>query len=114
MTLGLSDNVNGKRYIITSPKTLKSNRILPLSKKFIDDLKALKESVMQYTNFREDWFVFGNQLPLGDDAIRRRKNKILELQKVAQYFFLYFNFIIIIIFIFINNTISDIILWFFI
>ena len=81
---GLSDNVNGKRYIITSPKTLKSNRILPLSKKFIDDLKALKESVMQYTNFREDWFVFGNELPLGDDAIRRRKNNNCKLANVKQ------------------------------
>ena len=81
---GLSDNVNGKRYIITSPKTLKSNRILPLSKKFIDDLKALKESVMKYTNFKEDWFVFGNELPLGDDAIRRRKNNNCKLANVKQ------------------------------
>ena len=81
---GLSDNVNGKKYIISSPKTLKSNRTLPLSKKFIDDLKALKESVMQYTNFREDWFVFGNELPLGDDAIRRRKNNNCKLAGVKQ------------------------------
>jgi len=81
---GLSDNVNGKRYIITSPKTLKSNRILPLSKKFIDDLKALKESVMKYTNFKEEWFVFGNELPLGDDAIRRRKNNNCKLANVKQ------------------------------
>ena len=81
---GLSDNVNGKRYIITSPKTLKSNRILPLSKKFIDDLKALKECVMNYTNFKEEWFVFGNELPLGDDAIRRRKNNNCKLSNVKQ------------------------------
>lgn len=81
---GLSDNINGKRYIITSPKTLKSNRILPLSKKFIDDLKALKESVMKYTNFKEEWFVFGNELPLGDDAIRRRKNNNCKLANVKQ------------------------------
>lgn len=81
---GLSDNVNGKKYIISSPKTLKSNRTLPLSKKFIDDLKELKKSVMQYTNFREDWFVFGNELPLVDDAIRRRKNNNCKLSNVKQ------------------------------
>lgn len=81
---GLSDNVNGKKYIISSPKTLKSNRTLSLSKKFIDDLKELKKSVMQYTNFREDWFVFGNELPLGDDAIRRRKNNNCKLANVKQ------------------------------
>ena len=81
---GLSDNVNGKKYIISSPKALKSNRTLPLSKKFIDDLKELKKSVMQYTNFREDWFVFGNELPLVDDAIRRRKNNNCKLSNVKQ------------------------------
>lgn len=81
---GLSDNVNGKKYIISSPKTLKSNRTLLLSKKFIDDLKELKKSVMQYTNFREDWFVFGNELPLVDDAIRRRKNNNCKLSNVKQ------------------------------
>ena len=57
---------------------------MPLSKKFIDDLKALKESVMKYTNFKEDWFVFGNELPLGDDAIRRRKNNNCKLANVKQ------------------------------
>ena len=29
---------------------------------------------MKYKNFKEEWFIFGNELPLGDDAIRRRKN----------------------------------------
>lgn len=39
---------------------------------------------MQYTNFREDWFVFGNELPLVDDAIRRRKNNNCKLSNVKQ------------------------------
>ena len=59
---GLSDNVNGKTYIITSPKTLTSNRTLPLPKGLVNDLKKLKEKAMEFTNFKEDWFIFGNAI----------------------------------------------------
>ena len=71
---GISDNVNGKRYIISSPKTPTSNRILPLPKDVINDLRELKNYYMDFTNFKEEWFVFGGALPIGDDTIRRRKN----------------------------------------
>lgn len=81
---GLSDNVNGKTYIITSPKTLTSNRTLPLPKGLVNDLKKLKEKAMEFTNFKEDWFIFGNAIPLGDDAIRRRKNNNCKLAKIKQ------------------------------
>ena len=81
---GLSDNVNGKTYIITSPKTLTSNRTLPLPKGLVNDLRKLKDKAMEYTNFKENWFVFGNTVPLGDDAIRRRKNNDCKLAGVKQ------------------------------
>lgn len=71
---GLNDNVNRKKYTITSPKTLTSNRTLPIPKELVNDLKELKERAMSYTNFQEEWFIFGNATPLGDDVIRRRKN----------------------------------------
>ena len=71
---GLNDNVNRKKYTITSPKTLTSNRTLPIPKELVNDLKELKENAMSYTNFQEEWFIFGNSTPLGDDVIRRRKN----------------------------------------
>ncbi len=61
---GLSDNVNGKKYIITSPKTLTSNRTLPIPKELLNDLKELKEKVMEFTNYNDNWFVFGNAVPL--------------------------------------------------
>lgn len=72
---GLSDNVNGKKYIITSPKTTSSNRVLPIPEELVNDLKTLKEEQKKYTNYRDNWFIFGCELPLGDDAIRKRKNK---------------------------------------
>lgn len=81
---GLSDNVNGKKYIITSPKTLTSNRTLPIPKELLSDLKELKCKVMEYTNYNEDWFVFGNAIPLGDDVIRRRKNNNCKKAEVKE------------------------------
>lgn len=81
---GLSDNVNGKRYIISSPKTKSSNRILPLPKEVVNDLKELKKKNMEYTNYKVSWFVFGSELPLGDDAIRRRKNRNCKLANIKQ------------------------------
>lgn len=81
---GLNDNVNKKQYTITSPKTLTSNRTLPLPNDLVDDLKRLKEEAMSYTNFKEDWFVFGNATPLGDDVIRRRKNNNCKEAGVKQ------------------------------
>lgn len=71
---GLSDNVNGQRYIITSPKTASSNREIPLIRDLVDDLKKLQEQAKTFKNYKDSWFVFGNELPLGDDAIRRHKN----------------------------------------
>ena len=81
---GLSDNVNGKKYIITSPKTLSSNRTLPMPKELVNDLLELKEYYKQFSNYSEEWFVFGGPLPLGDDKIRRRKNENCKLANVKQ------------------------------
>ena len=81
---GLSDNVNGKKYVISSPKTLSSNRTLPLPKEVINNLKELKDYYMGFTNFNEEWFVFGGALPIGDDTIRRRKNNNCKLAGVKQ------------------------------
>lgn len=81
---GLSDNVNGKRYIISSPKTKSSNRTLPLPKDVVNDLKRLREYNMQFTNYKDSWFIFGADLPLGDDAIRRRKIRNCKLANIKQ------------------------------
>ena len=39
---------------------------------------------MEYTNYKDSWFIFGNELPLGDDAIRSRKNNNCKLVGVKQ------------------------------
>lgn len=61
-----------------------SNRTLPLPKDVINDLKELKKYYMNFTNFKEEWFVFGGSLPIGDDSIRRRKNNNCKLAGVKE------------------------------
>ena len=81
---GLSDNVNGEKYIISSPKTASSNRTLPIPKDLAIDLKKLHDFAKSFRNFKNEWFVFGNELPLGDDAIRRRKGKNCDKAEVKK------------------------------
>lgn len=39
---------------------------------------------MQFTNYKDSWFIFGADLPLGDDAIRRRKIRNCKLANIKQ------------------------------
>ena len=39
---------------------------------------------MEYTNFKDSWFVFGSELPLGDNALRRRKIRNCNLANIKQ------------------------------
>lgn len=81
---GLSDNVNGERYVISSPKTNSSNRTIPIPKDLAIDLKKLYEYAKSFKNFKSEWLVFGNELPLGDDAIRRRKEQNCDKAEVKK------------------------------
>ena len=80
----LTNNINGKKYIITSPKTIKSNRVLPLTNDLLTELKKLYEIQKQRYNFSKNWFVFGGQEPLKNDTVRSQKNKFCKLSKVKQ------------------------------
>lgn len=80
----LSENVCGQKYVITSPKTKTSNRILPIPLDLQNSLKQLYEEQQIKDNFNENWFVFGNKEPLKNDTIRSRKNKYSKLAKVKQ------------------------------
>lgn len=39
---------------------------------------------MQFTNYKDSQFIFGADLPLGDDAIRRRKIRNSKLANIKQ------------------------------
>ena len=80
----LTNNINGKKYIITSPKTATSNRVLPLTNDLIIELKNLYNMQKQKYNFNKNWFVFGGKESFKNDTIRSKKNKFCKLAKVKQ------------------------------
>lgn len=84
ITKTLSTKIKGQEWIISTPKTKNSIRTLPLPKMILDDLKSLKSEVMNYTDYQNSWFIFGNTTPLRENNIAKHKNKYCKLANVKQ------------------------------
>ena len=80
----ITTKLKGQLYTISSPKTKKSNRILPIPKRLLESLKILKSNAMKKKYFKESWFVFGDELPFRETTIQVRKNKYCKLAGVKQ------------------------------
>ena len=80
----ITTKLKGQLYTISSPKTKKSNRVLPIPKKLLESLKILKEQAKKKKYFKETWFVFGDELPFRETTICERKNKYCKLSGVKQ------------------------------
>lgn len=61
-------------YIVNTPKTQSSNRIIRIDNNLIKDLEELKKYYMNIIDFSEDWYVFGGLKPLTATTIGRRKD----------------------------------------
>ena len=71
-------------YKLSPLKTQNSNRDLPINDLLLADLKKLYDYKKEFKNFSQEWFVFGNDLPLTKDSIRSRKNRNCKLAQVKQ------------------------------
>jgi integrase len=80
----LTTKLKGQLYTVSSPKTVNSNRVLPIPQKLIDSYKKLKENAKTKKYFNEDWFVFGDELPFRETTIQVKKNKYCKLAGVKQ------------------------------
>lgn len=80
----ITTKLRGQLYTISSPKTKKSNRILPIPKKLLESLKIMKLNAKKKKYFKESWFVFGDELPFRETTIQVRKNKYCKLAGVKQ------------------------------
>lgn len=73
------------RWSFSSPKTAKSNRVLPLTKVLLNDLKLLKESDSKILfRFNDTYFVIGDIAPQISSTITARKNRNCEIAGVKQ------------------------------
>ena len=64
---------------LTSPKSKSGNRMLPLPKVLLGHLKEYYEVVSKYHNFKKDWFVFGDALPIVADHPANRQRELCKL-----------------------------------
>ncbi len=73
ITKNITQKIKGEKYIILTPKTKSSNRVLPLPNKVLNSLIKLKSYYEKFNNFSENWFIFGGIYPLPDSNIHKRK-----------------------------------------
>ncbi len=71
-------------YRLSPLKTQNSNRDLPINDILLKDLKKLYYHCQKFANFSQEWFVFGNDMPIPKDKIRSRKNKNCKEAGVKQ------------------------------
>ena len=80
----LTTKLKGQLYTVSSPKTLSSNRVLPIPNKLLKSFQELKEKAKTKKYFNETWFVFGDELPFRETTIQKRKNTYCKLAEVKQ------------------------------
>lgn len=74
---------NGE-YIINTPKTLKSIRIVKLDNRLVKNLLGLKKYYQNFVDFDNNWYIFGGIIPLAPTTIGRRKNIYCEKANVKK------------------------------
>ena len=80
----LTTKLKGQLYTFSSPKTVNSNRTLPIPDKLLKSYEKLKETAKKKKYFNEDWFVFGDELPFRETTIQVKKNKYCKQAGVKQ------------------------------
>lgn len=71
-------------FLITSPKTKKSIRTIPITDNLVDELKLLKERAKKVYGFKEKWFVLGYEEPMKISRLRDRKNLLCDKAGLKQ------------------------------
>lgn len=75
----VSNHVKGVKYLVTSPKTKKSSRSIPIPKHLVEELLKYKEERKKIYGFNEKYFVFGHSEPITNNSLYQ-ENKRLALK----------------------------------
>ncbi len=76
--------IKGNPYIISSPKTKSSIRILPLPETVLNDFINLYNRYSKMIDFSNNCFVFGGFKPLSKITIEKQKNKLCRQANLKQ------------------------------
>ena len=80
----LTTKLKGQEYLISTPKTKNSIRTLPIPKNVLNDLKIMYNKAKIYTDYNENWFIFGNTLPFRESTIQKHKNNYCKKANLKQ------------------------------
>lgn len=80
----LSNKVEGQLYIITSPKTNNSNRIVDLDDNLVKLLEEHKNNQMNLYGFNNNMFLFGDVNPLSPTTFKRHLYRYVQLANVKK------------------------------
>ena len=86
----LSNKVEGKKFIITEPKTKNSNRIIDLDNNLVELLYKHKQKEEKIYNFNNQMFVFGNARYIPSTTFTRKLNYYInkaEVKKISPHGF---------------------------
>lgn len=78
----LNEEIKGK-FTITSTKN-NQNRKIKMNKLLVNILLEYKNLIMQYKDFKNDWFVFGNSIHLSKTSVDRYKHKYFKQSGVRE------------------------------
>ena len=84
ITKTLTSKLKGEKWTISSPKTKSSIRTLPIPNCALNDLKIMYNNVVGYSDYKDTWFVFGNDKPFKETTIQVHKNNYCKLAEVKQ------------------------------
>lgn len=80
ITKTLTTKLKGTEFYVSSPKTKTSNRVLPIPDNILSQIVKNKNKYKEYSNFSNDWFLFGGLTPFKDTNIA---NKNIQYSKLA-------------------------------
>lgn len=77
------EKINGQR-IITSPKSIQSNRKIKIDNVIINEILELKNMYKKmYRNYNDNFYIFGGIEPLSPTTITRKKNYYCNIANIS-------------------------------
>lgn len=84
ITKTLTTKIKDENWTVSAPKTSSSIGILPMSDNVYNDLKIMHRKAKRYSDYKNEWFVFGNVEPFKESTIQKKKNKYCKEADLKQ------------------------------
>ena len=82
-TITKDKDKNGN-YIINSPKTTSSFRVIQVDNQLVSSLNKMYNFQKEQFNFNKSWYIFGGNKPLSQTTVGRKKNAYCEVAGVKK------------------------------